>query len=159
MYYSINDKLFSTSTANVNYGKEINPTDDQLKYGIVDEAKINELKFNELKLLLKQKAKLQEAETINRGFTFKNLVFDCDEKAQGFISALLTAVNADLILEQKGFTSKENTDVDLDAQDIKDLAICCLGHVASAHKRKRDLYKEIDSCLTIEELEAIHARA
>ena len=54
-YYNDNGKVYFSSAKSEHHGAEITPTKDQLKYGVIDAAKITELKIIELKKELKQK--------------------------------------------------------------------------------------------------------
>lgn len=103
----------------------------------------------------KQVAKIKEVEKINEGFIYNSHWFDCDSKAQTFISGLLSAVNAGNIQGIQGFTTKDNVDINLTAQQIKELHLAGLIHLKTCHEWKRTKYTEIDSCQTLGELQGI----
>ena len=104
---------------------------------------------------LKKQAKQKEQDAINSGFAFKTHLVDSDPDSQRFISSLLLAVNSGVITEFKGFTTKDNVDIDLTKSDIETLASLCLAHVSKAHKIKRDTYIKIDTANTVSKLKAI----
>lgn len=104
---------------------------------------------------LKNEVKIKEQEKINSGIEYSGNVIDSNEKAQKFLTSLLTSVNAELISSFNDFTTKENIDINLSAQDVKNIAALLLQHVANCHKWKREKYLEIEAATTKEELEAI----
>jgi hypothetical protein len=107
------------------------------------------------KTYYRQLAKVKEAEKVNEGFSYNGNTFDCDEKAQIFISGLLSSVNAGTITGIGGFTTKNNIDIDLTANQIKELHLYGLIHIKSCHEWKRNKYLEIDNCNSLAQLEAV----
>jgi hypothetical protein len=103
----------------------------------------------------KQVAKIKEVEKINEGFTYNGYLFDCDSKAQTFISGLLSAVNSGTINGIQGFTTKDNVDVDLTNEQVKELHLAGLIHIKTCHEWKRNLYTQIDACNTLSSLEEL----
>lgn len=108
-------------------------------------------------LKMEKKSVIQQAEIykINSGITYNSYKIDSDDKAQKFITSLMTAVNAGIITELEGFTTFDGVDITLTANDILNISGLLLLHVATCHAWKRGKYALVDAATTREELEAI----
>lgn len=104
--------------------------------------------------------KLDECETeynrrLNAGITYNSKVYDSDDKAQRFITSLVTALNAGLITKFDKFTLKDNSTVNLTGNDIKSLGGVLLSHVDECHQWKKAKQAEIQSCTTLDQIRAV----
>ena len=108
-------------------------------------------------LKMEKKSVIRQAELnkINSGIAYNNHKIDSDEKAQKFITSLMTAVNAGIITELEGFTTFDGVDITLTANDITNISGLLLVHIANCHTWKRAKYALVDAATTREELEAI----
>lgn len=115
----------------------------------------------ESKLVLSNiQSKLSECEAeynrrLNAGVEYNTKVYDSDDKAQKFITSLVTALNAGIITKFDGFTVKDNSAVNLTGNQIKELGGVLLSHVDTCHKWKKTKQAEISSCTTIEQVRAV----
>ena len=105
-------------------------------------------------------SKLSECETeynrrLNAGIEYNTKVYDSDDKAQKFITSLVTALNAGIITKFDGFTVKDNSTVNLTGTQIKELGGVLLNHVDACHKWKKAKQAEISSCTTIDQIKAV----
>lgn len=103
----------------------------------------------------RQIAKRLESQKLDLGFTYNGFTFDCDSKAQIFISGLLTAVNSQTINSVVGFTTKNGTDISLTGDNIKELHLTGLAYIQNCHQWKREKYTEIQNCQSLEELQLL----
>ena len=108
-------------------------------------------------LKMEKKSVIQQTELhkINSGITYNSHKIDSDDKAQKFITSLMTAVNAGIITELEGFTTFDGVDITLTSNDIVNISGLLLLHVATCHAWKRGKYALVDAATTREELEAI----
>lgn len=92
---------------------------------------------------------------VNSGITYSGKVYDSDDKAQKFITSLVTALTAGIITKFDGFTLKDNTSVNLSGDNIKALGAVILAHVDTCHKWKKAKQAEIQACTTLAQLRAV----
>ena len=97
----------------------------------------------------------KEIDKINSGITYNSHKIDSDDKAQKFLTSLMTAVNAGVITGLEGFTTFDGVDITLTANDIVNISGLLLIHVATCHAWKRAKYSLVDAAATREQLEAI----
>lgn len=115
-----------------------------------------------LKKILIDKAKKIEKEKILNGFEFSiNGVvynFDADEKAQRFLSALLSSYSAGKLPSSIEYTvlsqDKQNKlDLDLQTSEIPNIHFAGIVHVKTWHEWRRAHETAINALGTIQELE------
>lgn len=111
-------------------------------------------------LLIAKQSRLSECETeyskrLNAGITYNSKVYDSDDKAQKFITSLVTALNAGIITKFDGFTLKDDSEVNLTGNQIKELGAVLLSHVDTCHKWKQAKQAEINSCTSADQVRAV----
>lgn len=160
MYYYNNNGRIQTSPISIKGQTAVSITDQQAALCTGFDSKGNPI-LEESKLVLPNiKVKLIQCEReymnrLNSGITYNSKVYDSDDKAQKFITSLVTALNAGIITKFDGFTLKDNTSVNLTGEDIKALAGILLAYVDTCHKWKKAKQSEINACTTLAQLEAV----
>lgn len=105
-------------------------------------------------------SRLAECESVyqmklNAGIEYNSKVYDSDDKAQKFITSLVTALNAGIITKFDGFTLKDDSEVNLTGNQIKELGAVLLSHVDTCHKWKQAKQAEINSCTSADQVRAV----
>lgn len=158
-YYNINGRLV-TSPKRLNGMNSVNMTEEQAAICSGFDSNGNPVLDNSKLVLSNIQSKLAECETeynrrLNAGIEYNTKVYDSDDKAQRFITSLVTALNAGIITKFDGFTVKDNSTVNLTGTQIKELGGVLLMHVDTCHKWKKSKQAEILACNTIEQIRAV----
>lgn len=115
---------------------------------------------NARNLSISLQSRLAECESayqsrLNAGIEYNSKVYDSDDKAQKFITSLVTAFNAGIITKFDGFTLRDNSTVNLTGTQIKELGGVLLMHVDACHKWKKAKQAEINSCTSADQVRAV----
>lgn len=158
-YYNINGKLV-TSPKPIHGMNAVEMTADQAALCTGFDRSGNPILDNSKLVLSNIQSKLAECESeynrkLNAGIEYNNKVYDSDDKAQRFITSLVTALNAGIITKFDGFTLKDNSTVNLTGNQIKELGGVLLSHVDTCHKWKKAKQAEINACTTLAQVRAV----
>lgn len=158
-YYNINGKLV-TAQKPISGMNAVSITAEQAAVCTGFDNSGNPILDNSKLVLSNIQSKLSECEVeynrrLNAGVEYNTKVYDSDDKAQKFITSLVTALNAGIITKFDGFTVKDNSAVNLTGNQIKELGGVLLSHVDTCHKWKKAKQAEISSCTTIEQVRAV----
>jgi hypothetical protein len=158
-YYNINGKL-QTSFSPIKGKTPVSLTKEQAEICSGFDNAGNPVLDNSKLVLSNIRLKLAECETeynrrLNAGIEYNSKIYDSDDKAQKFITSLVTALTAGIITKFDGFTLKDNSTVNLTGNQIKELGGVLLSHVDTCHKWKKAKQAEINSCTSADQVRAV----
>lgn len=158
-YYNIKGKLV-TSPNPISAAVPLSITEEQTAICTGFDTQGDAILDNSKLVLSNIQLKLSECDAeynrrLNAGVAYNTKVYDSDDKAQKFITSLVTALTAGIITKFDGFTVKDNSTVNLTGNQIKELGGVLLNHVDTCHKWKKAKQAEISSCTTIDQIKAV----